>query len=164
MSCEVCGKTEQLKTCAKCLRANYCCREHQIAHWQTHRQWCAAVVAENNNIANMMLQDNNNDNNNQNNVMSNMMLQNDQQLNDLGGGYYNNNNNDNDNNGDQNNQQMNYMLSADLSQGMNDPYQNILDQQQDNSQQQEQQNIGNYSSIPETVSRLFLLPTHQITH
>ena len=40
MSCEVCGLTTNLKSCGQCLKVNYCSREHQVAHWKEHRQWC----------------------------------------------------------------------------------------------------------------------------
>ncbi|XP_075679774.1 HIF prolyl hydroxylase [Dermatophagoides pteronyssinus] len=63
MSCEVCGKTDNLKSCGRCLKANYCGREHQLEHWKQHKHWCMKnVYPHNNNINNNHYLDNNNDN------------------------------------------------------------------------------------------------------
>ncbi|UXI17006.1 Neuronal membrane glycoprotein M6-a [Sarcoptes scabiei] len=43
MSCEICGATENLKSCGRCLQANYCSREHQLAHWKEHKRWCQQI-------------------------------------------------------------------------------------------------------------------------
>ena len=29
-----------IQTCSKCLTVNYCSREHQIEHWNIHKDWC----------------------------------------------------------------------------------------------------------------------------
>lgn len=43
MSCEICGKTVNLKSCGRCLKVNYCSREHQIAHWKEHKRLCSQI-------------------------------------------------------------------------------------------------------------------------
>ncbi|KAJ1426744.1 hypothetical protein B484DRAFT_450548 [Ochromonadaceae sp. CCMP2298] len=40
VSCPVCGATEELMRCGRCLNVWYCCREHQVQHWKTHKQVC----------------------------------------------------------------------------------------------------------------------------
>ncbi|CAC5368108.1 EGLN [Mytilus coruscus] len=40
LKCNVCGSTENLKRCARCRNVLYCCREHQIANWSTHKSKC----------------------------------------------------------------------------------------------------------------------------
>ena len=141
MSCEVCGKTEQLKTCAKCLQANYCCREHQIAHWQIHKQWCNNPLQDTSSTSSSLLMNNPNTNN--------ILLQDQNNQIDIGN-YY-----------DQN-QQMNYLMDDNHSQSMN-MFGNIgqfnsqqLQQQQTLQQQQNNENIVNYEPIPETVSVFYL--------
>ena len=39
-SCLVCGKTGELKRCARCKDARYCSKEHQVQHWKLHRLFC----------------------------------------------------------------------------------------------------------------------------
>lgn len=42
MQCLVCG--ERTKTCcSKCTDAFYCCRDHQVADWRSHKQFCHTV-------------------------------------------------------------------------------------------------------------------------
>jgi len=38
--CVVCGKTEDLKKCAKCLVVFYCSKEHQTQDWKRHKLEC----------------------------------------------------------------------------------------------------------------------------
>lgn len=43
-SCAHCGAIEALhgdyKQCARCTQVRYCCKEHQVAHWATHKAAC----------------------------------------------------------------------------------------------------------------------------
>ena len=38
--CEMCGVTVGLQQCQRCKAVCYCCREHQAAHWNTHKGPC----------------------------------------------------------------------------------------------------------------------------
>lgn len=39
-SCEICHKTDNLRYCARCGNASYCCQEHQKNDWNKHRKVC----------------------------------------------------------------------------------------------------------------------------
>eukprot|EP00033_Pygsuia_biforma_P002520 GCRY01002791.1.p1 GENE.GCRY01002791.1~~GCRY01002791.1.p1 ORF type:complete len:120 (-),score=11.00 GCRY01002791.1:69-392(-) len=41
-SCEVCGKTEDLLSCARCRLVQYCSRECQKKDWKQHKPQCMA--------------------------------------------------------------------------------------------------------------------------
>ena len=47
--CHVCGKSDHLKACPKCL-TYYCSTEHQKADWKTHKLICGKSVAERQNL------------------------------------------------------------------------------------------------------------------
>jgi tetratricopeptide (TPR) repeat protein len=39
-SCEICGKTDGLRSCAGCMHRKYCCTEHQKEAWKDHKTIC----------------------------------------------------------------------------------------------------------------------------
>ena len=43
-TCAQCGVAEAVrgdfKACARCRSVHYCCKEHQRAHWKTHKATC----------------------------------------------------------------------------------------------------------------------------
>jgi hypothetical protein len=42
--CAWCGtQLPKLQKCSRCKRVGYCCKEHQVEHWPTHKQECAAA-------------------------------------------------------------------------------------------------------------------------
>ena len=43
-ACQLCGKLENLRLCAKCKETWYCSREHQKTHWKRHKQKCCKGV------------------------------------------------------------------------------------------------------------------------
>lgn len=61
-ACVVCGSKENLKRCTRCKGAVYCCREHQIQDWPSHKTTCSpnqnGAVGDQ---ANTCTQDENND-------------------------------------------------------------------------------------------------------
>ncbi|XP_022703352.1 egl nine homolog 1-like [Varroa jacobsoni] len=38
--CHLCGHQQNLKRCAACKNAWYCCKEHQVTHWAAHKHVC----------------------------------------------------------------------------------------------------------------------------
>ncbi|XP_048734188.1 egl nine homolog 1-like [Ostrea edulis] len=40
-ACVVCGSKENLKRCTRCKGAVYCCRQHQIQDWPSHKTTCS---------------------------------------------------------------------------------------------------------------------------
>lgn len=40
--CKLCGKTDAIKKCARCMVVGYCGKEHQKADWKTHKKNCVA--------------------------------------------------------------------------------------------------------------------------
>ena len=44
-ACAFCGASDNLKLCAACNQARYCCVEHQAAHWPAHKQECKSARA-----------------------------------------------------------------------------------------------------------------------
>ena len=43
--CELCGRKDNLKICARCRCVSYCCRDHQVQHWPTHKVICKKLFA-----------------------------------------------------------------------------------------------------------------------
>jgi hypothetical protein len=44
--CAWCGtQLPKLQKCSRCRKVGYCCKEHQVEHWPTHKQQCAAASA-----------------------------------------------------------------------------------------------------------------------
>jgi splicing suppressor protein 51 len=43
--CILCGKTENLKKCAKCITSTYCSRDCQKSDWKSHKKICAIQAA-----------------------------------------------------------------------------------------------------------------------
>lgn len=41
--CAVCGVTAALRLCSVCGSIAYCCREHQVDHWRTHKTDCKRI-------------------------------------------------------------------------------------------------------------------------
>ena len=41
-TCEHCGSSANLR-CSKCQSIYYCTREHQLAHWKSHKKFCALI-------------------------------------------------------------------------------------------------------------------------
>ena len=47
--CAICGKDEGLSAgrpllqCSRCKKTTYCCKEHQMLHWPTHKMFCSAT-------------------------------------------------------------------------------------------------------------------------
>lgn len=41
--CEICGKGTEWR-CGRCLKAFYCCRDHQLVHWKRHRAECVPAA------------------------------------------------------------------------------------------------------------------------
>ncbi|KAA6391320.1 MAG: hypothetical protein EZS28_013154 [Streblomastix strix] len=44
-TCDVCGKECTLQ-CSRCKAASYCCKEHQVLHWQFHKKFCKIEKAK----------------------------------------------------------------------------------------------------------------------
>lgn len=42
--CDGCGSKEQVKMCPGCNNAQYCSKECQTAHWETHQDVCAGAT------------------------------------------------------------------------------------------------------------------------
>jgi hypothetical protein len=40
--CKVCGKTDAIKRCGRCMVVGYCGKEHQKADWEAHKKICVA--------------------------------------------------------------------------------------------------------------------------
>lgn len=49
MSCDHCGKSDNLFKCSSCKLAQYCDRNCQRAHWATHKHLCKRNAEESNN-------------------------------------------------------------------------------------------------------------------
>lgn len=45
--CAVCGVTVALKLCSGCRSVAFCCREHQVQHWPSHKAICRQVQKRN---------------------------------------------------------------------------------------------------------------------
>lgn len=39
-TCAVCGSAAALKACSRCKAVHYCCKEHQLEHWKSHKADC----------------------------------------------------------------------------------------------------------------------------
>jgi len=42
ISCKVCGKTDAIKRCGRCMVVGYCGKEHQKSDWKAHKKICVA--------------------------------------------------------------------------------------------------------------------------
>jgi len=40
VGCKVCGKTKNTKRCTQCTKVLYCSKEHQVADWKNHKEFC----------------------------------------------------------------------------------------------------------------------------
>jgi hypothetical protein len=38
--CAVCKSSTDLKKCANCKQISYCCKDHQVSHWSSHKKEC----------------------------------------------------------------------------------------------------------------------------
>lgn len=41
--CASCGSTDNIQVCAGCKWVGYCCKDHQTAHWPTHKAFCKLI-------------------------------------------------------------------------------------------------------------------------
>lgn len=46
LKCEICGKSEDIKRCAKCKVVAYCSRECQKSDWKKHKKICPQLAAQ----------------------------------------------------------------------------------------------------------------------
>ena len=42
--CELCGRSDNLKVCARCRSVSYCSKDHQTRHWPNHKRNCKEIA------------------------------------------------------------------------------------------------------------------------
>lgn len=48
LHCAFCGSSDQLKACGNCTRVYYCCKQHQIEDWKSHKTLCKSISSTSN--------------------------------------------------------------------------------------------------------------------